>query len=63
MDGDEETNEVASLDRERARKFLKQLAEDPFVAVVVTETGEVQIFSKGIEPDHLDRIKSVLESL
>lgn len=58
-----ENGEVASLDLERSRKFLRTLAEDPFIAVVVAEDGEVRVFSKGIEPDHLARIKSVLTDL
>lgn len=53
---------VVSLDVERSRKFLNLLAEEPFVAVVVTD-GEVRVFSKGIEPDHLERIKQVLRDL
>lgn len=58
----EAEDNVLSLDLEKSRKFLNLLAEDPFVAVVVTD-GEVRVFSKDIEPDHLDRIKSVLSDL
>ena len=58
----DEKGDVLSLDLERSRKFLRQLAEDPFIAVVVTD-GEVRVFSKGIEPDHLDRIKNVLTQI
>lgn len=52
-----------SLGLKRTRKFFDQLASDPFMAVVVADDGEVQIFSKGIEPEHLDRIKKVLSDL
>jgi hypothetical protein len=50
----------ASSDDERSRKFLRTLAKDPFLAVLVDDQGEVTIYSKGLEPEHLDRIKQVL---
>lgn len=55
--------EIVSLDVERARRFLSLLAEDPFIALVVAEDGEIQIFAKGIEPDHMDRIRTVLQEI
>lgn len=58
----DEKGDVLSLDLERSRKFLRRLAEDPFIAIVVTD-GEVRVFSKDIEPDHLDRIKNVLTDI
>ena len=60
--GKSETKPV-SLDLERSRKFLRKLAEDPFITIVVAEDGEVTIFSKGIEADHLERIKSALTEI
>lgn len=51
------------LGRARTRKFFEALASDPFLAIVVADDGEVQIFSRDIEPDHLDRIKKVLTDL
>ncbi len=59
------TNDDApiSLDRERTRKFFRALAEESFLAIVVTEEGEVRIFSKDLETDHLDRIREVLTEI
>lgn len=57
------TETPISLSVERARKFLRLLADDPFIALVVTPPGEVRIFSKGIESDHLARIKEALEQI
>jgi hypothetical protein len=61
-DPDQPEENVRSLNKERTRRFLKLLAEDPFVAVVVTD-GEVRVFSKNIEPDHLARIKEALTDM
>jgi hypothetical protein len=55
--------DVISLDRERGAKFLKKLAEEPFIALVVSSEGELQIFTKGIEEDHLARIRTVLREI
>ena len=54
---------AVSLDAERTRKFFGHLAADPFITLVVAEDGEVRVFAKDIEPDHLDRIKEVLRDL
>lgn len=54
---------VVSLDRERGRKFLRTLAEESFIALVVSADGELQIFTKGIEEDHLARIRTVLREI
>jgi hypothetical protein len=56
-------DEPALLSVEKARRFLRQLEEDPFIALVVTDEGEVRIFSKGIEDDHLARIRDVLRTI
>lgn len=59
-----DANEPIQLDEERTRKFLKALAEDPFLAIVVTEEGRVRIFSStDLESDHIARIKEVLEEI
>jgi hypothetical protein len=55
--------EVASLPVERARKFLHALADDAFLCIVVTDDEGVRIFSKGIEDEHLERIKAVLRKI
>lgn len=54
---------VSNLDQERTKKFLNRLAQDPFIAIVVTEDDEVRIFGKGIEPEHIDRIREVLSEI
>lgn len=55
---------VVELDIERARRFFKQLEEDPFVCVVLAEESErVVLYSKGISDEHLRRIKAALEQI
>lgn len=56
-------NDPVSLDIERSRKFLRRLAEDPFLAIVVAADGEVSIYGKGIDSAHLERIKSALTEI
>lgn len=60
---DDNTEAPVSLSAERTRKFFRSLAEDAFLALVVTEDGEVRIFSKDIEEDHLARIREVLTQI
>lgn len=59
----DENEQIASLDRKRASRFLTALAEDPFLCIVVTEGEKVSIYSKGISEDHVMRIKQVLKEI
>ena len=59
----DENEKVAKLSEKRASRFLSALADDPFLCIVVTREGEVQIYSKEISEDHLSRIKSVLTQI
>lgn len=62
-DQKDESEDVISLDRERAQKFLRTLANESFLALVVSADGELQIFTKGIEADHLAQIRNVLRQI
>ena len=58
--------DVTNLNLERARKFLDRLSEDPFLCVVMTDDGDdpkIQIFSKGIEADHVARLNQALKEI
>lgn len=52
-----------SLNNEKTRRFFKRLADDPFIAIVVDDEGELQIFTKGIDDEHLERIRTVLREI
>lgn len=51
---------VTNLGVTRAKKFLELLSKESFVCVVVTN-DELRLFSKGMETEQLDRIKTMLE--
>lgn len=51
------------LDAQRARRFLRDLRDRPFIAIV-TEDNKVRIYSKGIDAgEALRRIRSVIDTL
>lgn len=52
-----------SLDVRRTTKFFRRLADEAFLAIVVDDEGELRIFTKGIEPEHIDRIREVLKEI
>lgn len=52
-----------TLNLEDSRKFLRRLADDPFIALVVDDEGELSIYVKGLEPHHLERIRGVLRAI
>lgn len=60
---EETTHRPVSLDVRRATKFFRRLADEAFLAIVVDDEGELQIFTKGIEPEHIDRIREVLKEI
>lgn len=56
-------NESEALNEEideATRRFLSTLRTDPFLAVLIDSDGEITIYSKGLEPKHLERIRRVL---
>lgn len=56
-------DEPIKLSTERAQKFFRRLADDPFLAIVVDDEGELSIYIKGLEPAHLERIRGVLRAI
>jgi hypothetical protein len=56
-------NDPVSLDVERSRKFLKALAENPFITLVVTEDSGVTIYGKGLDQNTIERIKDALTEI
>ena len=55
--------EVFNLDVARARKFLTDLAENPFACVVLSEDGSLKIVSKDMPEDELARFVEALAVL
>jgi hypothetical protein len=56
----EKGSSQATLGERQARKFLQTLAEEPFVCVVMTDAGGIQIFSKDISAERLAQAKESL---
>lgn len=48
--------------KEEARRFLHGLRDNPFLAVVIGEDGNVCVYSKDLGPDELVRIREVVEN-
>jgi anti-sigma-K factor RskA len=59
----DEDRKIARLEEKRASRFLDALARDPFVCIIVTNDGQVQIVSSQISEEHLLRIKKVLKEI
>lgn len=59
----QENAEVYDLDTEKSRKFLELLRDHPFVTLVMIPNGTVEIFSKGINGNHVSRLRDILLSL
>lgn len=59
----EKTEKPISLDSARTERFLRRLAEDPFLAIVLTDEGRVVIYGKDIDGAHLERIREVLREI
>lgn len=50
------------MDAARARKFLRELADAPFVAFVMRD-GETKIYAKGMTPDKLAALEQFAQDL
>lgn len=51
---------VASLEVHKAEQFLKDLSALPFVALVVDEGGDLKVYTKGVTPEEIAEIKSMI---
>lgn len=52
---------TADDDFKAAREFLLQLAEKPFIAIVISD--EVSVYTREITIDQIDQIRDFLEGL
>jgi hypothetical protein len=57
----QKNTEPTSLVGRRARKFLRRLADHPFIALVVNDNGSVEVFSKGITKENIQQIREALK--
>ncbi len=51
---------IATLVGRTSRKFLRRLADHPFIAVIVKDDGSVEIFSKGVTNENIAQIRQAL---
>lgn len=62
-DGAQASGQPYLLDAQRARRFLRELRDRPFIAIV-TEGDRVRIYSKGMDVDAVTRtIRGVIDTL
>lgn len=53
---------VGQLNSQRARRFLREVAEVPFLAFVFTD-GALKVYTKGMTDDQLRTIEGLVEGL
>lgn len=51
-----------SIPTERARRFLKELAEAPFVALVFS-ADDVRVYSKGLDDETLQQVERLVQHI
>lgn len=54
--------DVLDLSAERTKKFLRDVRENPFIAVVAYPNGDVCVYDKGLTPEVNTRIKEAVEA-
>lgn len=54
---------LSSLGEQRVRHLLRDLSDEPFVAMVIPTDGEAKIYVKGIEPEQMVRIQQAVERI
>lgn len=53
---------ATDIEEEQAKRFLRRLRRHPFIALVVNDDGSVEVFHRGIEPEHITRMQDALEA-
>ena len=52
---------TTDLERGRARRFLRRLAKNPFVAVVVTDGDTINVYLKGM--DRAEALRAIEQAI
>lgn len=55
--------EPTRLREQRVKHMLRDLADAPFVALVIPEDGDVKVYVKGVPPEKLSRIQALIERI
>jgi hypothetical protein len=57
-------DEPRRLSAKRAENLLRDLADEPFVALVMPPgTGDIKVYVKGVSPDKMMKIRKVVEAI
>lgn len=52
---------LVNFEQQKSRRFLRDLRDNPFVAIVVYDDGDVSVFSKDVGPEQMARIREAIE--
>lgn len=51
------------MGEQRAKRLLRDLADQPFVALVMPTEGDTKIYVKGVDPEKMIRIQKAVENI
>lgn len=51
------------LGAQRAKRLLRDLADEPFIALVFPGDGDAKIYVKGVSPDKMVKIQKFVEQV
>jgi hypothetical protein len=55
-------NDPTSLPRRAAHRFLDDLAEAPFIALVLSD-GDVRVYTKGLDDETMEQVASLIATI
>lgn len=53
--------EPTTLAGQRVKHLLRDLADEPFIALVIPEEGDVKVYVSGVPADKMAQIKRLVE--
>lgn len=56
-------DEPKTLSQQRVKHLLRDLADEPFIALVIPEQGDVKVYVKGVSPDKMAQIQRFVEDV
>lgn len=59
---DQGSNPPVSIAETRAREFLTEIQEKPFIAMVMSE-GDVRVFTRGLDDTTMQKISGLIEQI
>ena len=52
-----------TLASRRVKHLLRDMKDEPFIALVIPDQGDIKVYVKGVSPEKMERIQRLIEDV